>query len=303
MFWLWNQGLETIPNNRSEVASGADVVKRLNCPLLVREEPPHCHRRKPDQGGSQVWVVLVLLYSKSGFKFPATLQLSQLSVFLFEVITKSVYSAPSEQKREGKIPHLHNFQPEMYSRQNRQGGRTAPLDKWFGSVFEGLWIPRPSVILTFKYTHRFPNIVPPFMTVVSGDRIYVSPMDTLGLLLNFMAISILIQSRFTGTIFFFVFRLFLITLVDSLHPFPFLKDKLPLCGPGCLWTHDPPTLALPGQVYGDKLVIRGRGQRQQQQMWQHKTSPGLRWQALPLSLDLPFLWYHRLHCRPLLLFF
>lgn len=123
-------------------------------------------------------------------------------VFLFEVITKSVYSAPSEQKRKRKIPHLHHFQPEMYSRQSRQGGRTAPLDKWFGSVFEGLWIPRPSVILTFKYTHRIPNIVPPFMTLMLGDRIYVSPMDTLGLLLNFMAISILIQSRFTGTIFF-----------------------------------------------------------------------------------------------------
>lgn len=175
----------------------------------------------------------------------------------------------------------------MYSRQSRQGGRTAPLDKWFGSVFEGLWIPRPSVILTFKYTHLIPNIVPPFMTLVSGDRIYVSPMDTLGLLLNFMAISILIQSWFTGMIFFFVFAsssspsLFLYP--SLFHPFPFSKDKVPLCGPGCLWTHDPPALALPGRVYGDKLVILGRGQRQQQQREQTKTSPGLGWQALPLS--------------------
>lgn len=64
------------------------------------------------------------------------------------------------------------------------------------------------------------------MTVVSGDRIYVSPMDTLSLLLNFMAISILIQSRFTGTILFFVFRLFLITLFVSLHPFPFFERQI-----------------------------------------------------------------------------
>lgn len=148
----------------------------------------------------------------------------------------------------------------MYSSQSRQGGRAAPLDKWFGSVFEGLWIPRPSVILTFKYTHLIPNIVPPFMTLVSGDRIYVSPMDTLGLLLNFMAISILIQSWFTGMIFFFVFAsssspsLFLYP--SLFHPFPFSKDKVPLCGPGCLWTHDPLALALPGRVYGDKLVIQ-----------------------------------------------
>lgn len=31
-------GVQTIANNRSEVASGADIVKGLNCPLLVREE-------------------------------------------------------------------------------------------------------------------------------------------------------------------------------------------------------------------------------------------------------------------------
>lgn len=64
------------------------------------------------------------------------------------------------------------------------------------------------------------------MTLVLRDRIYVSPMDTLGLWLNFTTISVLIKSLFPETIFFsfassslpslfFYFSLF--------QPFPFFS--------------------------------------------------------------------------------
>lgn len=55
------------------------------------------------------------------------------------------------------------------------------------------------------------------MTLVSGDRIYVSPMDTLGLLLLFMTISILTKSLFPETIFFF-FPLPCCHLCSSISP-------------------------------------------------------------------------------------
>lgn len=100
------------------------------------------------------------------------------------------------------------------------------------------------------------------MTLVLGDRIYVSPVDTLGLWSNFMTISVLRKSLCPGTIFF--------PFTSSSLPSLFLDFFLFYLFLFRQTNHDavqaafePSYSGFPGGVCGDMPVIPGRGQRQQ----------------------------------------
>lgn len=94
---------------------------------------------------------------------------------VFEVITESIYSAPSARKGERKVPYLHHSQPEMYSRRQADSG-------WgHCSIRQVIWF---SVLKACEFldhqsylhsnisiqTHLSPNIVQPFYEVGVGRQ-------------------------------------------------------------------------------------------------------------------------------------